>query len=159
MLIEGEQVHVQSPAILEWIEERWPDPALLPTDREARAQVRAMCAMIGCDIHPLNNLRVLQSLRRDLAAEQGQVDEWIGRWISAGFAALEVLIGHHGTRYAFGDMPTLADCYLVPQVYSAERFNVDLSGFPRLMAAADAARSLPAFEAASPACQPDADPG
>jgi len=158
VLVEGETVLTQSPAILEWIEERWPEPALLPTDPKERAQVRAMCALIGCDIHPLNNLRVLQSLRRDLEAEQRQVDDWIARWITAGFAALEVLIGRHGAGYAFGDRPTLADCYLVPQVYSAERFNVDLSGYPRLMTAAEAARTLPAFAAASPAQQADADP-
>jgi len=157
VLIEGETVLTQSPAILEWIEERWPQPALLPADREGRAEVRAMCTLIGCDIHPLNNLRVLQSLRRDLGADQKQVDEWIGRWISAGFAALEVLIGRYGAGYALGDKPTLADCYLVPQVYSAERFNVDLSGFSRVVAAAGAARNLLAFEAASPARQADAD--
>jgi maleylpyruvate isomerase len=157
VLCEGEDVHIQSPAILEWIEERWPEPALLPADRTGRARAREMCALIGCDIHPLNNLRVLQSLRQDLAANPQQVDAWIARWIGAGFEALEVLIGRHGGAYAFGDAPTLADCYLVPQVYSAERFNVDLSAFPRLVAAAATARKLPAFAAASPAQQPDAD--
>lgn len=150
-------VLIESPAILEWLEARFPAPALLPADPEAAAMVRAMAALVACDIHPLNNLRVLKALRHDLGIEQPQVDAWVARWIGEGFAALEVLIGRHGRAHAFGDSPTLADCYLVPQVYNAERFAVDLSPYPRLCAAAEAARALPAVEAAHPARQPDAE--
>lgn len=149
-------VLVQSPAILEWIEERYPSPALLPTARDDRATVRAMAAIVACDIHPLNNLRVQQMLRGDLGADDAAVAGWIGRWIVDGFAALETLIARHGRGFAFGDAPTLADCHLVPQVYSAERFGVDLAPYPALMRAATTARALDAFAAAHPDRQPDA---
>ncbi|MDX3900073.1 MAG: maleylacetoacetate isomerase [Sphingobium sp.] len=150
-------VLIQSPAILEWIEARWPTPALLPEDAEQAATVRAMAAIIGCDIHPLNNLRVLDALRHDLGASTDQVKGWAGRWIGQGFAALEILAARYGKGFLFGDRPTLADCYLVPQIYSAERFGVDLTDFPRLSAAGAALRDLPAVAAAHPARQPDAD--
>lgn len=153
----GGTVLTQSPAILEWLEERYPAPPLLPADRQARAVVRAMAAMIGCDIHPLNNLRVLTALREEFGASGAQVTAWIARWIAAGFAALEPMIERHGDGFAFGDMPTLADCYLVPQLYSAERFGVDVASFPSLVAAAGRARALDAFAAAHPDRQPDAD--
>lgn len=152
----GDAVLVQSPAILEWIEERYPAPALLPADPVARATVRAMAAIVACDIHPLNNLRVQQALRRDLGADDAAVAGWIGRWIADGFAALETLVARHGRGFAFGDTPTLADCTLVPQVYSAERFAVDLAAYPALMAAAARARGLDAVAAAHPDRQPDA---
>lgn len=148
---------VQSPAVLEWLEERYPDPPLLPADPLARATVRAMAAVIGCDIHPINNLRVLGALRNTFAASDDQVNAWIARWIGDGFAALELMIAAQGRGFAFGDTVTLADCYLVPQVYSAERFAVDLSPYPSLVAAAERARALPAFAAAHPDRQPDAD--
>ena len=145
----------QSPAILEWIEERWPAPPLLPEDREGRAAVRAMAAAIGCDVHPLNNLRVLQKLRSDFGASESQVNGWIVHWIAEGFAALEVLAGRHGSGFCHGDRPGLADCYLVPQLYSAERFSVDLTPYPRLTAIGARMACLPAVEAAHPARQPD----
>lgn len=148
----------QSPAILEWLEERWPKPALLPEDPGHRAIVRAMAALIGCDVHPLNNLRVLDRLRASLGASPEQVNAWIAHWIGEGFAALEKLIAAHGAGLAFGAYPTLADCYLVPQLYSAERFDVDLAPYPLVVAAGERARALPAFAAAHPAVQPDADP-
>jgi len=150
-------VLIQSPAILEWLEETHPQPPLLPATPAARAQVRAMAAIVGCDIHPLNNLRVLKSLRADLGADEAQVSAWIARWIAPGFAALEGLIAHHGGAYAYGDAPTLADAYLVPQAYAAERFGVDLSAYPRLTAVVAHARQHPAFAAAAPEAQPDAD--
>jgi maleylpyruvate isomerase len=152
----GDGVIVQSPAILEWIEERFPHPALLPASADERATVRAMMAIVACDIHPLNNLRVQTVLRRDMAADDAAVAAWIARWIGDGFAALDVLIVRHGRGFAFGDAPGLADCVLVPQVYSAERFAVDLTPYPALMAAADRARALDAFAAAHPDRQPDA---
>jgi maleylpyruvate isomerase len=151
-------VVTQSLAILEWLEERFPEPALLPADPNGRAVVRSMAALIACDIHPLNNLRVLQALRSQLSADEPQVEAWIGRWIGEGFAALEELLGRHGGAFAYGDAPSLADCCLVPQVYSAERFKVDLAPYPRIHAAAARAGELAAFVAAHPARQPDADP-
>lgn len=148
----------QSPAILEWIEEHWPTPPLLPADREARAIVRAMAALIACDIHPINNLRVLTALRRDFAASEDQVNGWIARWIGDGFAALERMVAVHGGRFAFGDTPTLADCHIVPQLYSAGRFKVDLSPYPLLRACAGHAAALDAVANAHPERQSDADP-
>ena len=147
----------QSIAILEWIEETWPEPALLPTDAARRAIVRSMAALVACDIHPLNNLRVLNTLKADLGAEQLQVDAWIARWIGDGFTALETLIEHYGAGFAFGDTPTIADCCLVPQVYSAERFAVDLTPFPRIVAVAERMRAIDAVAAAHPSRQSDAD--
>jgi maleylpyruvate isomerase len=148
----------QSPAILEWLEERFPQPPLLPEGADERATVRAMAALIGCDVHPLNNLRVLGQLRTEFGADSAAVKEWTARWIGDGFAALETLIERHGGRFAYGDTPTLVECYLVPQLYSAERFEVDVSPYPRVLAAANAARALPEVEAAHPDRQPDADP-
>lgn len=148
----------QSPAILEWLEERYPEPPLLPKGANERATVRAMAALIGCDIHPLGNLRVVGQLRTEFGADSAAVKQWAARWIGDGFAALEALIAHHGGRFAYGDTPTLVDCYLVPQLYSAERFSVDVAPYPRLLAAANAARALPEVEAAHPDHQPDADP-
>lgn len=147
----------QSPAILEWIEERWPAPPLLPEDREGRAAVRAMAAVIGCDVHPLGNLRVLQKLRSDFGASESQVKGWIAHWIAEGFAALEVLVGRHGSGFCHGDRPGLADCYLVPQLYSAERFSVDLTPYPKLQAIGARMARLPVVAAAHPARQPDGD--
>jgi len=146
----------QSPAILEWLEETYPEPPLLPPDATGRAQVRAMAALIGCDIHPLNNLRVLGAVRA-LGADDTAVDAWAGRWIRAGFDALEALVARHGDGWCFGAAPTLADCYLIPQLYSARRFHLDLSPWPRLLAVEDRACFEPAIVAAHPDRQPDAD--
>ncbi len=150
-------VLTQSPAILEWLEDAHPAPALLPTDAIDRARVRAMAALIGCDIHPLNNLRVGKALRETFGADQAAVDAWAARWILPGFEALEALVARHGAGWCFGDTPTLADCYLIPQIYSARRFNVSLEAFPRLLAIDTAAARHPAFIAAHPDNQPDAD--
>ena len=147
----------QSPAILEWIDETYPDPPLLPVGANDRAIVRAMAATIACDIHPVNNLRILNALRAEFGADEAAVNYWISRWIGDGFAALETQIARYGDGFAFGAIPTIADCHLVPQVYSAERFAVDLSPYPKLKAAAENARALPAFAAAHPDRQPDAD--
>lgn len=149
-------VLTQSPAILEWLEETHPAPALLPSDAIGRAHVRAMAALIGCDIHPLNNLRVGKALREGFGADQAAVDAWAARWIVPGFEALEALVARHGAGWSYGDAPTLADCYLIPQIYSAGRFNVALDAFPRLLAIDEAAKSHPAFVAAHPDNQPDA---
>lgn len=149
-------VLTQSPAILEWLEETRPEPPLLPRDAAGRAQVRAMAALIGCDIHPLNNLRVLKAVR-GLGADQAGVDAWAGQWIIDGFTALEALVVRHGEGWCFGETPSLADCYLMPQLYSARRFNVDLAAFPRLLEIEARAEAHPAFIAAVPENQPDAD--
>jgi len=115
-----------------------------------------MAGLIGCDIHPIANLRVLDVLRSEFHATNEQVLAWIARWIAEGFGALEVLIARHGAGYAFGERPTLADCYLVPQLYNARRYAVDMAPYPRLVEAAGRAAELPAFAAASPERQPDA---
>ncbi len=151
-------VLTQSLAILEWLDERHPDPPLLPHDAEARAIVRAMASTIACDVHPLHNLRVIGQLRTEFGADDAQVSAWMARWMGEGFTAIETMIARYGRGFAFGDTPGLADCNLVPQVYSAERFGIDLAGYPRLVEAANTARALPAFEAAHPDRQPDADP-
>ncbi len=148
---------IQSPAILEWLEERYPEPPLLPHDPFERATVRAMAAIVACDIHPLNNLRVLKSIRHDLGADDAQQAAWTQRWIVAGFEALEAMIARHGGHWSFGDSPTLADCCLVPQIYSARRFEVDLAPFPRLRAIEARAGEHPAFTTAHPDKQPDAE--
>ncbi|MFY8162778.1 MAG: maleylacetoacetate isomerase [Brevundimonas sp.] len=150
-------VLTQSPAILEWLEETCPAPALLPAAPVDRAHVRAMAALIGCDIHPLNNLRVGKALRETFGADQPAIDAWAARWILPGFEALEALVARHGKGWCFGDAPTLADCYLIPQVFSARRFNVPLEAFPRLLAIDTLASQHPAFIAAHPDAQPDAD--
>ena len=152
----GDAVLTQSPAILEWLEEAHPEPPLLPAGLAARAQVRAMAALVACDIHPLNNLRVLKALRETFGADQAATDAWAARWIAAGFEALEALIARHGDGWCFGDAPTLADCCLIPQVYSARRFNTPLDAFPRILAIEEKAASHPAFMAAHPDRQPDA---
>ena len=150
-------VLTQSPAILEWLEEAHPTPPLLPADPVDRAHVRAMAALIGCDIHPLNNLRVGKALRQTFGADQAAVDAWAARWILPGFEALERMVGVHGDGWCFGPAPTLADCYLIPQIASARRFNVPVEAFPRLLAIEATAADHPAFIAAHPAQQPDAD--
>jgi maleylpyruvate isomerase len=149
-------VLTQSVAILEWLEETCPEPALLPASPLARARVRAMAALIGSDIHPLNNLRVLGAVRA-LGADQAAVDAWAGGWIRAGFDVLEQTVAQDGQGWSFGDAPTLVDCYLIPQLYSARRFHVDLTPWPNLLAVERSAESHPAFLAAHPDRQPDAD--
>ncbi|WP_428152986.1 maleylacetoacetate isomerase [Brevundimonas sp.] len=156
-LQDGDLIVTQSPAILEWLEETHPEPALLPRAANDRAAVRAMAALIGCDIHPLNNLRVLKALRSTFDADQATVDAWAAQWIAPGFDALEALIARHGGAWCFGDAPTLADCYLIPQLYSARRFNMDLSAWPRLLAIEATAQAHSAFASAHPDRQPDAD--
>ena len=157
--LEGPELMIpQSGAIIEWLEETFPQPPLLPAIARDRAIVRAMAMIVACDIHPLNNLRILKSLKHDLDADQADIDAWIARWIHQGFTALETLISSHGRGFAFGDTPTMADCYLVPQVYSAQRYNVDISPFTAIIAASDRAAALPEFAAAHPSAQADADP-
>jgi maleylpyruvate isomerase len=154
----GEQVLIQSPAIIEWLEEKYPTPALLPAGADARARVRALAAIVGCDIHPINNRRILQTLRKQFGASEDAINAWCGHWISEGFDAYEALIAADTTRgyFSFGDTPTLADVYLVPQVESARRFNVDMNRWPLISAIDKACGELEAFKNAAPNQQPDA---
>ncbi|HUY04940.1 MAG TPA: maleylacetoacetate isomerase, partial [Rhodocyclaceae bacterium] len=135
-LVEGERVLIQSPAIIEWLEERYPTPALLPSDPDDRARVRALAAIIGCDIHPLNNRRILEYLRQVLGCDETAVQAWCANWIASGFTALETLLAADRRRgaFCFGEAPTLADAYLVPQVESARRFKIDLAPYPNIAA-------------------------
>jgi len=145
----------QSLAILEWLEDTHPQPALMPADPLDRAIVRAMCGIIACDIHPVNNLRILKALAK-LGQDEAGRTAWVERWIAEGFDALEPMIATHGKGWAFGDAPTLADCCIVPQVYNARRFGVDLSPWPGITTLAEKAGAHPAFAAAHPDNQPDA---
>lgn len=157
-LVDGDTVLTQSPAIIEWLEECHPMPALLPSSPEDRARVRALAALVGCDIHPINNRRVLEYLRNVLGCDDAAVNAWCATWINAGFEALETLLAADTRRggFCFGTTPTLADVYLVPQVESARRFKVDLSPYPTIVAIDQACASLDAFQKAAPAVQPDA---
>ena len=148
------QVLIQSPAIIEWLEERYRAPALLPADSLGRARVRALAAIVGCDIHPVNNRRIVEYLRGPLRCDQGAINAWCATWISAGFDAFEALLDRGD--YSVGHAPTLADVYLVPQVKSARRFKVDVSRWPRVSAVDAACSRLDAFRIAAPALQPDA---
>ncbi|MBC3435174.1 maleylacetoacetate isomerase [Pseudomonas sp. BW16M2] len=150
--LESGELLVQSPAIIEYLEEAFPQTPLLPRGPEARARVRGVAAIIGCDIHPLHNVSVLNQLRQ-LGHDEAQVNQWIGHWISQGLAAVEQLIGDEG--FCFGATPGLADVYLIPQLYAAERFNIDLGGYPRIRRVAALAEQHPAFHQAHPARQPD----
>jgi maleylacetoacetate isomerase/maleylpyruvate isomerase len=151
------EVFTQSLAILEWLDETHPRPPLLPQSPRDRAIVRAMAAIVACDIHPLNNLRVLQALQA-LGHATGGTDQtaWGARWINDGFAALEPMVARHGRGFAFGSDPTLADCFLIPQIWASSRFDVDLTPYPALRAVAAAAADHPAFVVAHPDAQPDA---
>ena len=151
-------VLTQSAAILEWLDETHPEPALMPADAIGRARVRGMIGLIASDIHPLNNLRVLTALRTTFGADQAAVDAWAGGWMIPGFEALTALTANQGRGWLYGDAPTLADCFLIPQLYSARRFNVDLTPFPALTAIEDRALAHPAFAAAHPDRQPGAIP-
>jgi maleylacetoacetate isomerase len=147
---EGELL-IQSPAILEYLEERYPEPPLLPANLEARARHRAVAALIGCDIHPLHNASVINHLRR-LGFDEPKVQAWISTWVRAGLQAAEALIGDEG--YCFGELG-MADIYLLPQLYSARRFQVGLDDLPRILRVEALALEHPAFRQAHPDVQPD----
>lgn len=152
------RVLIQSPAIIEWLEEKHPTPALLPAGADERAQVRALAAIVGCDIHPINNRRILEYLRKTLGADEAAINAWCGTWISAGFDAYEALLAADTRRgrFSFGDTPTLADVYLIPQVEGARRFKVNLARWPLISAVDQACGALDAFRNAAPLAQPDA---
>ena len=158
LLTDDGAVLTQSPAILEWLEETVPEPPLLPKDPVGRAHVRAFAQVICSDIHPLQNLRVLQYLRKEYGQDQAGVDQWCRKWLGDGLAACEALVVRGGEhRFCFGDTPGMADICLVPQLFSADRFGVDLTAMPRLRAVREACEALPAFAAAHPSRQPDSE--
>lgn len=158
-LRDGEHVLVQSPAILEYLEEAYPKPPLLPRDRVARARVRALAMAVGCDIHPLNNLRVLKYLTGEIGLSDPQMRQWYAHWVQLGFAGIEHMLAESNAtgRHCHGDRPTLADVYLVPQVFNAKRFEVPLDAYPTLMRVFDNCMAIEAFDRAQPANQPDAE--
>ena len=157
-LVDGDLVLTQSVAIIEWLEERYPTPALLPADTKDRAHVRALAAIVGCDIHPVNNKRILDTLRASFGADDAAINRWCGTWISEGFDAYEALLAADTRRlgFSFGSTPTIADAYLIPQIESARRFKVDLGRWPRIMAVDAHCGALEAFRQAAPMAQPDA---
>jgi maleylacetoacetate isomerase len=147
----GGTVLTQSLAILEYLEETHPEPALLPRDPAARAHTRALCELIACDVHPLNNLRVLRYLERELGLGEEARRRWYAHWVSEGFTAFEQWLSRSAPqRYCCGDAPTLADVCLVPQVANARRFSVDLTPFSRIVAIDAACALIPAFAGAAP---------
>lgn len=151
------QVLTQSLAILEYLDETHPDPALLPADPLGRARVRAIAQAIACDIHPINNLRVLQYLGGTLGLDQAAKDDWYRHWVETGLQAVEAMLAadrRTGT-FCHGDQPGLADCCLVPQVFNARRFNCDLTALPTIMRIAERCEQIDAFNQAAPAQQPD----
>ena len=156
--LDNGEVLIQSPAIIEWLEETHPTPVLLPVGASERARVRALAALVGCDIHPINNRRILEALRQQFKADEATVNAWCATWITAGFDAYEALLAADTQRgaFSFGHTPTVADCYLIPQVESARRFKVDLARWPLISAIDQACGQLDAFQRAAPAAQPDA---
>ncbi|MFW2176526.1 MULTISPECIES: maleylacetoacetate isomerase [unclassified Moraxella] len=144
----------QSLAIMEYLEECYPTPALLEGDAVHKAKIRAFCQAIACDIHPLNNLRVLAYLNQQLHVTAEQKTEWYQHWVTLGFEAIEAMLGDD--TFCFGDTPSMADCCLIPQVYNAKRFDCDLTAFPKIVRIYEHCMSLPAFISASPEQQPDA---
>jgi maleylacetoacetate isomerase len=159
LALDDGNVLTQSLAIIEYLDETHPEPPLLPADPEERARVRAIALQIACEIHPLNNLRVLNYLIGTLGVSREQKDGWYRYWIDVGFEALEKSLSRDPStgRFSHGDAPTLADVCLVPQMANARRFSIDLSPYPTLVRIESACNDLPAFADAAPAKQPDAE--
>jgi maleylpyruvate isomerase len=157
--LDGDVVLTQSMAILEYLEDTHPAPALLPLDPVLRARVRAFAQAIACDIHPVNNLRLLKYLEAELGADKDARDTWVRHWITAGFDALEQMAqaSRGAGPFVFGSNPTHADLCLVPQMFNSRRFGCDVSAWPILVAIDAACAEHPAFAAAHPARQPDAE--
>jgi maleylacetoacetate isomerase len=159
VLSDGGRIFRQSMAIIEYLDEAYPDHPLLPTEIRARGRVRALAQMIACDIHPLNNLRVLMFLEKELGVKGKRKTEWYQLWINEGFKAFEVLLATSPTtgEYCEGDDPTMADCFLVPQVYNALRYDCSLDDFPEIRRIYENCMGLDEFIDASPEKQPDAE--
>ena len=158
VLQHGQRMFRQSLAILEYVDEVWPAPPLLPTTSRERQRVRALAQLVATDVHPLNNLRVMRYLEQEWNVPQAERDTWTRHWICEGFDAVEALLRDHPATGTFCDgfSPTIADCCLVPQVYNARRFGVDMARYPTIAAIEQACLELPAFRDAAPDRQPDA---
>ncbi len=155
-LVHDGQVVVQSLAICEYLEQAFPTPPLLPADKQGRARVRSIAQSISSEIQPMNNLAVMQYLKNEMGQTEQAVRKWYVYWVDRGFSAIESWLGSKDTgRFCHGDAPGLADCFLVPQVYNAERFNCDLEPYPRIMRITSLCLELPGFRAATPENQPD----
>jgi maleylacetoacetate isomerase/maleylpyruvate isomerase len=149
----------QSMAILEYLDETHPTPALLPPDAAGRARVRALSQTIACEIHPVNNLRILKYLSATLKVDEDTKNTWYRHWVDVGLQAFEKQLAHSPAgAYCHGDTPGMADCVLVPQIFNAKRFKVELGGFQRTMAVFDACMAMPAFQQAQPSACPDFEP-
>lgn len=149
IVIDG-KTHFQSMAVIDWLEETYPEPAFLPKDADQRLRARAFADTIACDIHPLNNSSVLKYLKEDLSASAEAVQTWYATWIIRGFEALEVHAQGSQTEFLFGNMPGLAEICLIPQISNAQRFDVDLSSFPTLVAVNEKCQDIQAFAKAAP---------
>ncbi len=160
-LLHGHRIIRQSLAIIEYIDETWPDNPLLPATARDRARARAIAQAVACDIHPLNNLRVLRYFENEWNVPPPEREEWVRHWIREGFGAVENLLSEHLSTGTFcdGEQPGMADCCLIPQVFNARRFSVDLTPYPTIRRIYDACMLLPAFANARPERQPDAPGG
>ncbi|MDK3025600.1 maleylacetoacetate isomerase [Cupriavidus taiwanensis] len=158
-LADGEHVLQQSLAIVEYLDEVYPEPKLLPGTALDRAYVRGLAQEIACEIHPLNNLRVLKYLKHTVGVTDEVKDAWYRHWIELGFASLQANLERSGKagRFCFGDTPMLADLCLVPQVFNAQRFHIDVARYPAIASIYDECMALPAFQKAEPKSQPDAE--
>lgn len=156
VLVDGQHTFTQSLAIIEYLEERHPTPPLLPASAIERAHVRALANLVACDIHPLNNLRVMQYLERELEASEPQRLAWMQHWMAEGFTAMEQRLAATASTFCHGDSPGLADCCLIPQLYNARRFGMSLDAWPTLQRIEAACQNLAAFRDAAPEAQPDA---
>ena len=158
VLKHGQRVLRQSLAIIDYLDETWPDRPLMPSVARDRERVRAIAQAIACDIHPLNNLRVQQYLTSEFGADEAAREKWMRHWIATGFAAIELMLADNPSTGEFceGDIPTMADCCLVPQVFNARRVGLDLAAYPLISRIERACMALPAFDAAQPSKQPDA---
>ena len=154
-LLDQQHVLIQSMSILEYLEEAYPKIALLPQDLHQRAQIRAFAQHIACEIHPLNNLRVLQYLEQTLAVSNSEKTAWYQHWIKLGFHSLEQQLQQSNGQYCFGEQPTFADCCLIPQVYNAKRFQIDLTEYPKIQSIYTHCMQLAAFHQAAPEQQAD----
>lgn len=159
-VLEADGVNlIQSLAIIEYLDDIFPKPALLPKDPLGRARVRALALCIACEIHPLNNLRVLKYLTATLKLDEDQKNSWYSHWVRLGLDAFEKQLQHSSTgRFCHGDSPGMADCLLVPQIFNGKRFNVDFSGLDKTMSIFNACMELPAFQQAQPSACPDFEP-